>query len=48
MKMETSVYSPIAARVREVNARPGLTVEAKDLLLTLDPVKGDGNPDVRR
>jgi len=47
MKMETSVYSPIAARVREVNARPGLAVEAKDLLLTLDPL-GDGTPDVRR
>jgi pyruvate carboxylase len=37
MKMETSVYSPIAARVKEVHIRPGAVVEAKDLLVTLEP-----------
>jgi pyruvate carboxylase len=37
MKMETSVYSPIAARVKEVHVRPGAVVEARDLLITLEP-----------
>jgi pyruvate carboxylase len=38
MKMETSVYSPVAARVKEVHVQPGSAVDAKDLLLTLDPM----------
>jgi pyruvate carboxylase len=37
MKMETSVYSPIAARVKEVLVRPGAVVESRDLLLLLEP-----------
>jgi pyruvate carboxylase len=38
MKMETSVYSPFAARVKEVRVQPGSTVESKDLLIVLDPL----------
>jgi len=40
MKMETSVYSPIAARVKEVHAKPGSAVASKELLIVLDPVPG--------
>jgi len=40
MKMETSVYSPIAARVKEVHAKPGSAVASKELLLVLDPIVG--------
>jgi pyruvate carboxylase len=40
MKMETSVYSPIAARVKEVHAKPGAAVASKELLIVLDPVPG--------
>jgi pyruvate carboxylase len=38
MKMETSVYSPLAARVKEVRVQPGSSVESKDLLIVLDPI----------
>jgi pyruvate carboxylase len=38
MKMETSVYSPIAARVKQVLVQPGSAVASKDLLLVLDPI----------
>ncbi|MBI3856777.1 MAG: pyruvate carboxylase [Planctomycetes bacterium] len=38
MKMETSVYSPIAARVKEVQVQPGSAVASKDLLLVLEPL----------
>jgi pyruvate carboxylase len=38
MKMETSVYSPIAARVKEVTIAPGTAVASKDLLMILDPI----------
>jgi pyruvate carboxylase len=38
MKMETSVYSPIAARVNKVLVQPGSAVASKDLLLVLDPI----------
>jgi pyruvate carboxylase len=38
MKMETSVAAPFAGRVREVHVRPGAVVEAKDLLVTLEPL----------
>jgi pyruvate carboxylase len=38
MKMETSVYSPIAARVKEVTVQPGGAVAAKDLLMVLEPI----------
>ena len=38
MKMETSVYSPLAARVNKVLVQPGSAVASKDLLLVLDPI----------
>jgi biotin carboxyl carrier protein len=38
MKMETSVYSPIAARVKEVTIAQGTPVASKDLLMILDPI----------
>jgi pyruvate carboxylase len=38
MKMETSVYSPIAARVKEVTVTSGTAVASKDLLIILDPI----------
>ncbi|HLY10568.1 MAG TPA: pyruvate carboxylase [Planctomycetota bacterium] len=38
MKMETSVYSPIAARVKEVTVTSGTAVASKDLLIVLDPI----------
>jgi pyruvate carboxylase len=38
MKMETSVYSPIAARVKEVTVSSGAAVASKDLLIILDPI----------
>jgi pyruvate carboxylase len=37
MKMETSVTAPIAGRVKEVLVRTGATVEARDLLVVLEP-----------
>jgi pyruvate carboxylase len=37
MKMETSVTAPFAGRVKEVHVQTGAAVEARDLLLTLDP-----------
>jgi len=37
MKMETSVNSPMAGRVKEVLVRPGTSVESRDLLLVLEP-----------
>jgi pyruvate carboxylase len=40
MKMETSVYSPLAGRIKEVLIRPGTPVETKDLLLVLEPDPG--------
>ncbi len=46
MKMETSVYSPLAARVKEVHVQPGSAVDARDLLVTLDPIPTPP-PDVR-
>jgi pyruvate carboxylase len=41
MKMETSVYSPIAARVKEVHVQPSTAVASKELLLVLDPIAGE-------
>ena len=41
MKMETSVSSPLNARVKEVHVHPGTSVDAKDLLVTLEPLAGD-------
>ena len=38
MKMETSVNSPIPARVKDVHVQPGTAVEAKDLVVTLEPI----------
>jgi pyruvate carboxylase len=48
MKMETSVYSPLAARVKEVHVQPGSAVAAKDLLIVLDSVPVAGTPELRR
>ena len=39
MKMETAVYAPIAGKVKEVNVKPGSTVEAKDLLVVIEAEK---------
>jgi biotin carboxyl carrier protein len=38
MKMETSVYSPMAARVKEVTIQSGTVVASRDLLIVLDPI----------
>ena len=37
MKMETAVYSPRDGVIAEVHVRPGSIVEAKDLLVVLEP-----------
>ena len=37
MKMETALNAPIGGRVKEVHIRPGATVDARDLLITLTP-----------
>ncbi|HXA37493.1 MAG TPA: pyruvate carboxylase [Phenylobacterium sp.] len=42
MKVETQLTAPSAATVGEVTVQIGATVEAKDLLLTLEPVAGAG------
>ncbi len=47
MKMETSVFSPLSGRVREVLVRPGQPVQGRDLLLILEPA-AEPVPDVRR
>jgi pyruvate carboxylase len=47
MKMETSVYSPMAARVKEVHVQPGAAVASKDLLIVLAPI-ADGPVERRR
>ena len=36
MKMETSVYAPVAGKVAEVHVKPGSSVESKDLLVTVE------------
>jgi pyruvate carboxylase len=36
MKMETTVYAEKAGRVAEVSVRPGMQVQAGDLLLRFD------------
>jgi len=36
MKMQSTVYSPVAGIVRQLLAQPGQHVEAKDLLLTIE------------
>ena len=36
MKMQSTVYSPVAGMVRQVLAKPGQHVEAKDLLLVIE------------
>jgi pyruvate carboxylase len=41
MKMETSVSSPVNARVKEVHVQPGAAVDARDLLVTLEPIAGE-------
>ncbi|HYE97863.1 MAG TPA: pyruvate carboxylase [Planctomycetota bacterium] len=46
MKMETSVSSPMNARVKELHVQPGQAVEARDLLVVLEP-QDNAPPDVR-
>jgi biotin carboxyl carrier protein len=36
MKMETAVYSPRAATVKDVHVKPGSIVAANDLLVVLE------------
>jgi pyruvate carboxylase len=48
MKMETSVYAPLAGRVKEVHVRPGSAVEAKDLLVVLEPAPPEPAPEARK
>jgi len=36
MKMQSTVYSPVSGTVRQLLARPGQHVEAKDLLLVIE------------
>jgi biotin carboxyl carrier protein len=36
MKMETAVYSPRAAKVKDVLVKPGSAVTAGDLLIVLE------------
>jgi pyruvate carboxylase len=38
MKMETSVYAPMAGRIKEVHVRSGAVIEARDLLAVLEPL----------
>jgi len=37
MKMETAVYAPIDGAVKDVRVKAGTPVEARDLLLSIDP-----------
>ncbi len=37
MKMQSTVYSPIGGRVKELLVQPGQHVDAKDLLLVIEP-----------
>ena len=47
MKMETSVFSSIAAKVGKIHVEPGDTVEAQDLLISLEPLMEDA-PSIRK
>jgi len=40
MKMETAVYSPRAAKVKEIHVKPGSVVTAGDLLIVLEDQTG--------
>jgi len=35
MKMQSTVYAPVAGQVKELLAQPGQHVESKDLLLAI-------------
>jgi pyruvate carboxylase len=37
MKMETAVYAPFAGKVKDVLVRAGAVVDARDLLMILEP-----------
>jgi pyruvate carboxylase len=37
MKMQSSIYAPIAGRVVKLLVTPGQHIEAKDLLVTIAP-----------
>ena len=41
MKMQSTVYAPVAGTVTQMLVQPGQHVEAKDLLLTIAP---EGKP----
>jgi biotin carboxyl carrier protein len=36
MKMQSTVYSPVAGTVKQMLVQPGQHVEAKDLLLSIE------------
>jgi biotin carboxyl carrier protein len=36
MKMQSTVYAPVAGKVKQLLTHPGQRVEAKDLLLVLE------------
>ena len=36
MKMQSTVYAPVAGRVKQVLAQVGQTVESKDLLVVIE------------
>jgi biotin carboxyl carrier protein len=36
MKMQSTVYAPVAGKVTQVLVQPGRNVEAKDLLLVIE------------
>ena len=39
MKMETAVYAPISGKVKELHVKVGSSIESRDLLVTLEPIK---------
>ena len=44
MKMRNEIASPRAGKVRGLSVRPGQSVKARDVLLTLEPDPGEGTP----
>ena len=37
MKMQSNIYAPISGRITKLLVTPGMSVEAKDLLVTIAP-----------
>jgi len=40
MKMQSTVYAPVSGKVAQILAQVGHNVEAKELLLVIDPASG--------